>query len=138
MKRKRHLGIASPAVLHTFQTGTRLRYQRPVSMPSIQSNVALIPVRSERQAMDWSLVLVSQGIESVIQQTETGWALAVDPNEYQRALRTLRHFIVENRGWAAWRQTLPWPEVTFHWGATIWCAVFIVSYWLSGQAFPGL
>ena len=31
-----------------------------------------IPTRSQRQAMDWSLVLVSQGIESTIDHSEDG------------------------------------------------------------------
>ncbi len=42
-----------------------------------------IPARSRRQAMDWSLVLASQGIEPVIElAAETGWALVVSPQDY--------------------------------------------------------
>lgn len=47
---------------------------------------ARIPARHRRQAMDWSLVLASQGIEHRIDYDEaTGWTLAVPEADYQKA-----------------------------------------------------
>jgi hypothetical protein len=44
----------------------------------VQSSVSRIPARTRRQAMDWSLVLTSQGIEHTIEhQEETGWITSV-------------------------------------------------------------
>ena len=40
---------------------------------------SLIPVRSRKQAMDWSLVLTSQGIENGIEQTPDGSVLVRQP-----------------------------------------------------------
>ena len=58
--------------------------------------------------MDWSLVLVSQGIETTIDQAEdgTGWGLLVAGQDYGNALRTLRQYRLENRGW-------PWQQAGF-------------------------
>jgi rhomboid protease GluP len=81
-----------------------------------------ISVRDRRQAMDWSLVLASQGIAAVIDHEETSdrWCLRVEASDSQRALATLKLYHLENRGWH-WEQPLPWAGVTFHWGAAFWC-----------------
>ena len=55
----------------------------PFTIPPVQPSPqppldVLIPARNRRQAMDWSLVLASPGIEHVVDQNETtGWTLAV-------------------------------------------------------------
>jgi hypothetical protein len=51
-----------------------------------------IPVRTERQAMDWSLVLVSQGIEVTIERDPDidRWQLVVNAPDRTRALRAIR------------------------------------------------
>src|SRR2546427_667390 len=46
-------------------------------MTSTEPTGAIIPARSRRQAMDWSLVLLSQGIECIIEHLDDGWALRV-------------------------------------------------------------
>src|ERR1700735_4450647 len=78
-----------------------------------------IPARSKRQAMDWSLVLASQGIAVIINQAESGWVLMVDPPEFERAKAVLGQYQIENRGWR-WRRALPGTGVAFHWGAVLW------------------
>ena len=45
----------------------------------------IIPARSRREVMDWSLVLASQEIEAMIVRTEAGWGLAVEERDYERA-----------------------------------------------------
>lgn len=93
---------------------------------------AFIPARSKKQALDWSLVLVSQGIESTIEPAaaEGGWHLVVDGNDSQRAFQTLRQYKAEN-GTPAWRQTLPWTGLVFDWRSLAWvvllAAIFILQ-----------
>jgi rhomboid protease GluP len=94
-----------------------------------------IPVRSERQAMDWSLALVSQGIESAIDHSEDGtnWGLIVANADLEKALKTLRQYRQENRHWPPWQQTLPWPEIRFDWGSLVWAFVLIFFYWITSS-----
>jgi len=91
-----------------------------------------IPARSERQAMDWSLVLASQGIEAIIdhQPVSGSWILWVTGPEHSRALGAIRQYRLENRRWN-WRQDLVWPEVTFHWGVLFWVTIMAVVFWLN-------
>jgi membrane associated rhomboid family serine protease len=102
-------------------------------MTSAESTLSIIPARSRRQAMDWSLVLISQGIEAVIQESDGRWILLVDPQTRSRALSTLRQYQLENRGWS-WRQKMPWPEITFHWGVLIWCFALVAFHWLNAAS----
>jgi rhomboid protease GluP len=99
-------------------------------MTSTEPTGAIIPVRSHSQAMDWSLVLLSQGIECMIEHREDGWVLLVEPQEFERAMAALRQYEIENPGWR-WRQELAWPPVVFHWGALVWCLVLAAVHWLN-------
>ncbi len=90
---------------------------------------AVIPTHSRQQAMDWSLVLLSQGIESLVSTTESGWSLVVEPGDHERALETLEKYRRENRGWR-WQQRLRWPEFSFHFGALLWCLVLVAFHCL--------
>ena len=82
--------------------------------------------------MDWSLVLLSQGIESVIDQPSegAGWGLIVAADNYETALATIRQYQVENRGWP-WQQTVLKPGVVFDWASLAWVAIVGFFYWLS-------
>src|SRR6266513_296568 len=100
-------------------------------MTSAESTRLVVRARHRRQAMDWSLVLLSQGIESVVAQSESGWTLLVEPQDHPRALAALRQYQLENRGWH-WRQKMSWPQVTFHWGAVAWCLLLALFHWLNG------
>jgi rhomboid protease GluP len=88
--------------------------------------------------MDWSLVLVSQGIEATIQPPGdvNGWALLVPSKDSERAFKSLRQYRVENRGWP-WRQTLPGRQLHFDWGCVVWAGVLVLFHWLSSD-FPRL
>lgn len=95
----------------------------------------LIPTRSEKQTLEWSLALASQEIACVLRAPTAGrgWALEVDAQEAARALRTLRLYHVENRGWRA--AFVPTDStLTFHWGALVWCFVMMVVLWTSEAA----
>ena len=58
--------------------------------------------------MDWSLVLVSQGIETTIDQDSdgSGWGLLVAGPDYGPAIKVIRQYHLENRGW-------PWQQQVF-------------------------
>ncbi len=99
------------------------------ALPPSQGRIA---VRSRRQAMEWGLVLASQGIESTIDVSNTGedWGLIVELKDYPTALRNLRQYRIENRGWA-WVEPLPWPHLSFHWGSVLWALLLGLTYWFS-------
>ena len=80
--------------------------------------------------MDWSLVLVSQGIESTIDQAEdgSGWGLLVAGQDYGNALRTLRQYRLENRGWP-WQQQVFRPGFLFDWGSLAWALLACLFFW---------
>jgi len=80
--------------------------------------------------MDWSLVLLSQGIECIIEHLDDGWALLVGPQDFERAIEALQQYEIENPGWR-WRQELPWPSIVFHCGALVWCLVLAAVHWLN-------
>ncbi len=98
----------------------------------MEAATATILVRSHRQAMDWSLVLLSQGIESTIIQAEdgSGWSLLVTEQDYANALRTLRQYRLENRGWP-WQQAVFKPGFLFDWGSFAWALLTCLFHWLS-------
>ena len=88
--------------------------------------------------MDWSLVLASQEIHPVIRgpgevsaegDVRQGWALLVEPGEYDRAVAAIRQYRLENRGWS-WRQELPGANLDIHTGAVLWCLVLIGWHWV--------
>ncbi len=92
----------------------------------MEATSANIAARSKRQAMDWSLVLASQDIGTVIEHTadDGGWWLIVDAQDEERARAAIRQYRIENHGWA-WRQNLRWPGVSFHWGGAVWCLLLV-------------
>jgi membrane associated rhomboid family serine protease len=95
----------------------------------MQPMFATIPVRTERQAMDWSLVLVSQGIEATIERdAQTNlWRLVVDAPDYPRALQAIRLYRAENRH-RVWRQQLPWTGLIFDWRCLVPLLFLIVLF----------
>jgi rhomboid protease GluP len=96
-----------------------------------------ISARSRREAMEWGLVLASQGMEAVIDKSDQGWVLLVAARDFDRAQATLRQYRLENRGWA-WRQPLPQTGLLFHWGGLGWAAAIMAVYYWSAVRFPGI
>ncbi|MGC8989325.1 MAG: rhomboid family intramembrane serine protease [Verrucomicrobiia bacterium] len=82
--------------------------------------------------MDWSLMLLSQGIESTIEHRDDDntWWLLVAPDQLQRARSLIRVYRAENLGWG-WRQNVGWTGPVFHWGGLLWCWVLILFHWLA-------
>jgi rhomboid protease GluP len=81
--------------------------------------------------MDWSLVLVSQGIETTIDEAEdgSGWGLVVAGQDYGPAIKTIRQYHLENRGWP-WQQQVFRPGFLFDWGALAWALLAGLFYWI--------
>lgn len=95
------------------------------------SPIARIPARTRRQAMDWSLVLASQGIEPVIEEAADGrWVLVVATEDYKRSLDSIRQYRRENLRWP-WRKPLFRSRTVFDWGSTAWVLLTGLIYWLS-------
>jgi membrane associated rhomboid family serine protease len=93
-----------------------------------------IATESKRQAMDWSLALVSQGIESIIDQgEETGWGLIVDENDFARALEIIKQYQLENLRWP-WQQKIFRQEISFDWGSLAWVFLMCLFFWLSERS----
>jgi membrane associated rhomboid family serine protease len=87
----------------------------------METETAWIPARTRRQAMDWSLVLVSQGVVSTVDfsQEQARWGLLVGSSDHERALALIRQYRVENYVWRWRRQTLR-SGVVFDWGSLAW------------------
>lgn len=88
----------------------------------------LIPARNRRQAMDWSLVLSSQGIEHIIDNDEaTGWMLIVSAADYKTALAQIHQYRLENRHWR-WRKPVFRQDLFFDWSSLVWVSLNIFFY----------
>ncbi|HKI70593.1 MAG TPA: rhomboid family intramembrane serine protease, partial [Verrucomicrobiae bacterium] len=99
--------------------------------PTAETNTARIPARSRRQAMDWSLVLASQSIDTVVDWSEeSGWGLIVAAPDREKALYSIQQFRAENRHWP-WRQKVFRQQVLFDWGSLAWVGLISAFYWLS-------
>lgn len=103
-------------------------------MPPLTDTEVFVPASSRRQAMDWSLVLLSQGIEPIIDQTTEGWGLVILAQERDQALQAIRQYRLENRGWT-WHRRLSWPPVSFDFRVLAWCTVLILFHGLAAR--PG-
>jgi membrane associated rhomboid family serine protease len=86
--------------------------------------------------MDWSLVLVSQGIETTINfGDESGWELTVPEQEYQRAQDILRQYRLENRNWP-WRLRISRQGEFFDWASVGWVALVSFFFLIQNHS-PG-
>jgi rhomboid protease GluP len=98
-----------------------------------------IRAHSERRAMDWSLVLASQGIEVVLDREpmENVWALRVAPADEERARAAIRQFRRENRG-SAWHHEVPGSNLLFHSGVLLWVFAIALCHAAQGELHRGL
>lgn len=98
----------------------------------METTTVKIPARSRIEAMDWSLVLISQGIESIIERSEdgSGWVLHVTSPQYEPALNAIRLYRSENRG-RRWRREFFQPGLLFDWVSLVWVFLLCALYWLN-------
>ena len=99
--------------------------------PQTAPESACLIAQSERQAMDWSLVLTSQEISSTVLPSvdQAQWVLVIDQADRDRAVAAIAAYQLENAHWG-WRQKLPWTGIIFHWGAVFWAAALICFHGL--------
>lgn len=95
----------------------------------MQPALAIIPVPTEKQALDWSLVLVSQGIDTSIgcDPEVNSWQLIVPLNDHAQALRALTQYRSENQ-FRPWRQELPWTGLLFDGRSAVCMLPFVLLY----------
>ena len=98
----------------------------------MQTAPAVFESRSKAQALDWSLVLISQGIESVIARREEDgvWTLKVAENDRARAEESIAAYEQENA--LVWRQELKWTGLLFDMRGTFWFLVLAAFHWFGG------
>lgn len=97
----------------------------------MQSTATVFESRSQAQALDWSLVLISQGIENLLAQRadDGAWTLEVAPGDWQRASESIAAYERENA--TVWRQELKWPGLLFDARAIFWFAALVLLHWFS-------
>jgi len=97
-----------------------------------------IPARSRRQALDWSLVLLSQGIEHTVERSEdtNSWGLTVGAPDQEAALQAIHLYRIENRHWP-WRREVFKDGLLFDWASLAWAILICIFFWLS-EALPAL
>lgn len=88
-----------------------------------------ISARSRSQAMDWSLVLASQQIPAKLMHEDPGegWYLLVSAHDGQNAIRAIRQYHIENRGWP-WHHMERWPRNFVGFGCLAWAAALAAFY----------
>lgn len=88
--------------------------------------------------MDWSLALLSQGIEPGIEHVAEAdtWGLSVPVAEHARALAIIQQYRLETRGWP-WRREVALPDFVFDAGSLVWVLLIGAFHWLA-SADPGI
>ena len=79
--------------------------------------------------MDWSLVLVSQGIEPELQQRDDGAhsELLVPAEQFSRSLQILEQYQRENRH-RRWQRPFPRTRILFDWQSLGWGLLMCVLF----------
>ena len=90
-----------------------------------------VSARNRREAMDWGLVLASQGIDATIENDpQVGWALLVSGRDYERAVDAIKQYRRENRRWS-WQHPVFESGLLFDWTSLGWVVLVGLFYWLS-------
>ena len=98
-----------------------------------QTEMAFLECRSRAQALDWSLVLISQGIEStIVQRPEDGaWLLEISGADLPRAEESIHAFERENA--TVWRHEVKGTGMLFDLRAAFWFAALALFHFSAGQ-----
>ena len=95
-------------------------------------DVRRIGTRTRRRAMDWSLVLASQGIETAIDEhPERGWTLVVAEADLARAQEAIEQYRRENLNWP-WRREVSEGGLLFDWAAALWVVINAALFSVNG------
>lgn len=98
------------------------------------TNTAVLEARSQAQALDWSLVLISQGIESVPTRREDdgAWVLEISEMDLPCAQSSIAAYEHENR--RPWRREVKWTGLLFDARALLWFVALILFHWFVAGA----
>lgn len=91
-----------------------------------------VPASSRQQAMDWSLVLASQGIPHLIaspRENDT-WSLVVTAEDLQRAQAVIQTYEAENIR-RPWQQSYLEGRAVVDWGALAWGVLLVAVHALA-------
>jgi rhomboid protease GluP len=101
---------------------------------NLQAAAPVLACRSQAQAFDWSLVLISQGIESVIARREEdgAWTLEVAPGDRERAAASIAAYECENR--TVWRREVKWTGLLFDARAALWFVALVLFHFFAEAA----
>lgn len=102
----------------------------------VQTATHSIETRLHRTAMEWSLVLASQGIDHAIEGAEGVWLLVVSGEDAARAVAAIRAYEQENA--TVWRKEVKWTGLLFDWRSAFWWMLVVAIFWLSTVARPEL
>ncbi len=102
------------------------------------SAIAILETRSKTQALDWSLVLISQGIESVItwREVDEVWQVEIAGENRQSAQESIAAYERENS--ISWRRELKGSGLLFDVRAVVAFAALSLFYWLVVASWPEL
>ncbi len=98
-----------------------------------------IPMKDQQDALDCSLALISQAIDSEIQvrdESSNTYELVVTDAVLPHAIETIRRFREENTRWR-WAKPLAEARLSFRWTSLIWCLVLGAFSYLSALR-PGV
>jgi membrane associated rhomboid family serine protease len=101
----------------------------------MEPETAWIPADSRQEAMDWGLVLASQGIEAAIlgPEGEQAWRLEVAAGDRARALRAIKQYRLESRGWP-WQGAVLRQGYPFDWASLVWVLLLLLFFWREGRS----
>ena len=104
----------------------------------MQPALAFIETRSKAQALDWSLVLISQGIESMVlrRDSDEAWLLEVAQMDEPRALQTIEAYERENT--TSWKKELPGSGLLFDARSIVWFITLALLFWVGVQPWADL
>ena len=102
-------------------------------MSTLEILPATIRARTERQAMEWSLVLASQEIGVTLDRNpeDGGWRLIVDSSDEARAREVLRQFRRENRRFG-FTHEVPGSDFGFDSRALLWAVSLALIFMITG------
>jgi len=102
--------------------------------PAMPPATVRIPTRTRQRAMDWSLVLASQGIEAVIlNDPDDGWQLNIPAAEVDRARAAIELYRRENRRWH-WRQPVLQGRALFDSASVLWVLLTAAFFGFNSSA----
>ncbi len=103
-----------------------------------QTETAVLECRSRAQALDWSLVLISQGIEGVIGQRPEDhvWFLEVSGADLARAQESIRAYESENV--TVWRREVKGTGMLFDARAAFWFVALALFHFFDAESAPHL